>query len=116
MAYSTGILNHKITVQNRAEATASRWGMDGAGISWTDTATLWANVEWARGKSAMNVGALDSYAVIMVRVRWTESVNMRSRISYEGNVYQIIPETFHPDREANTIQFHAQAIISSTDE
>ena len=112
MAYGTGIMNHQITIQNRKEASTSRWGVDGTGIQWEDTATIWANVEWTRGKSAMNVGALDAYTVIMVRCRWTQSVTMRSRVVYEGSTYQIVPETFHPDYNGNTIQFHAQLVIN----
>lgn len=115
MAYSTGILNHRITIQNRKAATTSKWGMEGNGIEWEDTAQLWANIEWTRGKSAMNAGALDAYAVIMVRIRWTEKVNMRSRVIYEGDTYQIVPETYHIDRENNTIQFHAQLIVPLSD-
>ena len=115
MAYSTGILNKRITVQERTQAVTSKWGMDGAGITYTDTATLWANVEWTRGKAAMIAGALDAYTVIMVRIRWTDKINMRCRVVYDGNTYQIVPETFHVDRENNTIQFHAQLIVPVSD-
>jgi len=45
-------------------------------------------------------------------MRWTNQVNERSRIVYEGRTYQIIPETFHSDRQDNTIQFLAQVIIN----
>ena len=31
---------------------------------------------------------------------------------YEGRTYQIIPETFHADRQENTVQFMAQVIIN----
>jgi hypothetical protein len=59
----------------------------------------------------MNAGALDVYGVVMVRMRYNTVVNERSRILYEGKTYQIIGETFHADRQANTIQFHAQQIV-----
>jgi head-tail adaptor len=55
---------------------------------------------------------LDAYAVVVVRMRWSPDITCRSRIKYEGKVYQILPETFHDDRQANTIQFTAQAIIN----
>ena len=47
----------------------------------------------------------------MVRMRYNTVVNERSRILYEGKTYQIIGETFHADRQENTIQFHAQQIV-----
>jgi hypothetical protein len=73
---------------------------------------LHANVGWKKGLGGLHEGALDVYGVVEVRTRWTNQVNERSRIVYEGRTYQIIPETFHPDRQDNTIQFLAQVIIN----
>ena len=73
---------------------------------------MWASVDWAKGKGAMNAGALDVYGVVIVRMRWNSIVNERSRIVYDGKTYQIIGETFHAQRQANTIQFHAQQVIN----
>jgi hypothetical protein len=46
-------------------------------------------------------------------MRYNTIVNERSRILYEGKTYQIIGETFHADRQENTIQFHAQQLINN---
>ena len=75
---------------------------------------LHANVDYARGKSAMNAGALDAYAVKIVRMRYnaTAVINERSRIKYDGRVYQIIPEMFHPNHYDDTLQFHMQLIVN----
>lgn len=115
MAYTTGFMNKNITVYNRTEAASSKWGKDGAGITWKREGVFWAGVDWAKGKQAMNVGALDAYACILVRMRYTDKVNMRSRIVWDNVTYQIIPETFHPDYQENTIQFNAQAIVGEPD-
>ena len=112
MAYSSGIRNKRITVINRTEQAVGVFGIDSAGVEWQDGPTLWANVEWSRGKTAMNAGALDAYGVVMVRMLWTSTINMRSRIRYDGQVYQILPDTFHADYETNAIQFHAQLIVN----
>ena len=37
-------------------------------------------------------------------------ISMRSRVKYDGNIYQILPETFHVDKPDNTIQFHMQLV------
>lgn len=102
----------RIVVQNRKEQTTGKFGIDTQGIEWENTVCLWANVEWQKGKSGMREGALDAYAVVMVRMNWSPQINMRSRIVWENQIYQIIPETFHPDKQANTIQFHAQLIVN----
>lgn len=112
MAYTSGILRQRVTILNREEATASKWGKDGDGVTWQEVSTVWASVEWARGKQAMNAGSLDIYGVVMVRMRWNTVVSERSRIVYDGKTYQVLGDTFHPDRQANTIQFMAQLIIN----
>lgn len=112
MAYSTGMLRDRVTVLNRREQKVSKFGVDGDGVDWEEAGTVWAAVEWTRGKSAMTAGALDVYGVIMVRMRWNELINMRSRIRHDGTTYQVLPETFHASRQDNTIQLQAQAIVN----
>lgn len=111
MAYSTGILKTRVEILNRTAATTSKYGIDGGGVEWESAGCVWADVTWAKGKQAMNVGALDAYAGIMVRMRWNNIINMRSRLVYDGQTYQVVAETFHADRQANTIQLNAQLII-----
>ena len=101
-----------ITIQNRKAATMGKYGLDTLGAEFDDTVCLHANVDWQKGKSGMHEGALDSYGVVMVRMRWTNHVNERSRIVWQGKTYQIIPETFHAERSDNTVQFLAQVIIN----
>lgn len=112
MAYSTGLLKHRVTILNRTEAQQGRFGLDSAGVKFESAGTVWASVDWTRGKGAMNAGALDVYGVVMIRMRWNTIVNERSRILYDGKTYQIIGETFHAQRQENIIQFHAQQIIN----
>ena len=110
MSFSSGFLNKMIKVQNRKAAQGSRYGLDGDGIEWEDGDMLHANVSFAKGMRAMNAGALDVYAVKEVRMRWTDKITMRSRVKYDGQVYQILAETFHVDKPDNTIQFHMQLV------
>lgn len=109
--FSSGMRRFRITIKNRAEASAGAFGRDSQGISWEPSGTFWAAVDWKKGMTGMHEGALDVYTVVMVRMEWTSKVNMRSRINWQGQDYQILPDTFHPDKQANTIQFHAQVVI-----
>jgi SPP1 family predicted phage head-tail adaptor len=111
MAYSTGILRNRVTILNRTEAQQGKFGLDSSGVEFETAGTVWAEVTWTKGKQAMNVGALDVYGVIMVRMRWNSIVNDRSRVQYDGKTYQILGDTFHAQRQDNTIQFHAQLIV-----
>ena len=111
MAYSTGILKDRVTILNRKEAQQGKFGLDSSGVEFETAGTVWAEVTWAKGKQAMNVGALDVYGVIMVRMRYNTIVNDRSRVMYDGKTYQILGDTFHSHRQDNTIQFHAQLVV-----
>ena len=93
-----------IQVLNRKEAVPGDYGIDSGGIQWEEGPCLHANVDYAKGKAAMNAGALDAYAVKIVRMRYsaTSVINERSRIKYDGRVYQIIPEMFHPNHYDDT--------------
>lgn len=112
MSYSSGFLHDIIQPQNRKEAVKGKFGLDSAGIEWEDVGCLHANVDYQRGKSAMNAGSLDAYMVKMVRMRWTNVFNERSRVKFDGRVYQIIPESWNANRRENTLQFLMQQIVN----
>lgn len=102
----------RITIQNRTTPKVGKFGKDSGGVKWEDTCTVWASVTWSKGLRAMNEGAIDVYGIVLVRMNWTDKVNVRSRILYDGDTYNILPETFHADKRQNTIQFNAQAVIN----
>lgn len=112
MAYTSDLLKDRVIILNRAEAVQNRFGLDAGGVNWEQTACVYASVDWAKGKTAMNAGALDVYGVVMVRMRWNDKITLRSRIIYDEKTYQILGDTFHADKRENTIQFHAQLVIN----
>ena len=112
MGYSAGFLHDIIQPLNRKEAVAGKFGLDSAGIEWEEGPCLHANVDYQRGKSAMNAGSLDAYAVKIVRMRYTTAFNERSRIKYLDKTYQIIPETWNANHRENTLQFLMQLIVN----
>ncbi len=109
--YTAGLRNKRIMIQNRKEAVVGTYGLDSAGIEWEDAGEVWADVSFAKGKAAMNAGAMDAYAVEMVRIDWNDFTTERSRVIYEGKVFQIIPELFHSNYHENQIQFHMQQVV-----
>jgi head-tail adaptor len=112
MGYSAGFLHDIIIPLNRKEAKVGKYGIDSAGIEWEEVGCIHANVDYQKGKSAMNAGALDAYAVKIVRMRWTNVFNERSRVKYQDKTYQIIPETFNANRHTDTLQFLMQLIVN----
>lgn len=116
MSYQAGFLNSIIIPLNRKKAVVGKLGIDGTGIEWKEEMPLHANVDFTRGKSGMNVGSLDVYSVKIVRMRWNNIINERSRIKYKDKIYQILPETFHAQLRENQIQFHMQLVINDENE
>jgi head-tail adaptor len=87
-----------------------KYGADSAGVTWEEGTPMHANVDYQKGKSAMNAGALDAYAVKIVRMNFTSTINERSRIKHNGKIYQIMPETFNGNYRKNTLQFLMQLV------
>ena len=103
-------------ILNRTKAQTSDFGIDGNGIEWEESDCLWVDVSWTKGMRAQNAGAIDVYGIIAVRMNYDagmcRGISMRSRVKdSEGITYQILPETYHPDRQENTIEFRAQVVI-----
>ena len=110
MSYPAGLREQFITPLNRKAATVGKYGVDSAGVIWEEGTTMRAFVDYQKGKSAMNAGALDAYAVKIVRMNFTSAINERSRIKYDGKIYQIMPETFNGNYRQNTLQFLMQLV------
>jgi hypothetical protein len=115
--YSAGMRKDRIMILNRKKAQTSDFGIDGNGIGWEESECLWVDVSWTKGMRAQNAGAIDVYGIIAVRMNYDagmcRGISMRSRVrDREGITYQILPETYHPDIQGNTIEFRAQAIIN----
>ena len=111
--YASGMRKHRVEIFNREAAEAGKFGLDGAGIKWpTEGTTVWSAVDWAKGVRALNAGSVDAYAVKEFRMDYNNVVTMRSRVKYMNEMYQILPETFHVDKQANTIQFQAQVVVN----
>ena len=110
MPYDSGFRHEIIIPLNRKAATVGKYGVDSGGVQWEEGNPLHANVDYNRGKRAMNAGALDAYAVKIVRMNYTDKINERSRIKYQGKIYQIMPETFNVNFHENTLQFLMQQV------
>ena len=110
--YPAGMRKHRVTIVNRKQAKAGPCGIDTNGIEWENGPTVSCAVGWAKGVRALNAGSIDAYGVINIRMNWNKVVNIRSRVFWNGQTYQILPETFHADSQANTIEFTAQMIVN----
>ena len=117
MSYSSSMLRFLVDIYNRTEQTAGRFGIDGGGVSWEKTASnIHVNIPWAKGATALRVGALDAYTEIIVRMPFNTVVTMRSRIVWNGQTYQVKPNTFHSDFQEDKIQFNATLLVDEVED
>ena len=60
----------RIMILNRTQAEMGDYGLDSSGLEWEETGCVWANVTWTKGVRSLQVGAIDAYGVIEVRMRF----------------------------------------------
>jgi len=104
MSYSSGLLKHRVTIQNKVVATAF-----GETTGYVDATTVWADVTWSKGVKSLREGALDAYDTVMIRMRWNDVVTRDSRLKTGGKTYQI--QSLHEDYQSNIIQITATEIV-----
>ena len=106
MAYSTGLLRHRVTILNKVRPTQGDFGET---TRYTEAATVWADLTWSKGTKALREGALDAYDTVMVRMRYNTIVSRDSRLQHDGVTYQI--QSLHRAHQDNTIQITATEVI-----
>lgn len=104
MAYTSGLLRHRVIILNKQVATGF-----GETTSYQPAACVWADVTWSKGTKALREGALDAYDTVLIRMRWNNIVTRDSRLKCDGVTYQI--QSLHADRQENTIQITATEIV-----
>lgn len=104
MAYTSGILKHRVTILNKQVATGF-----GETTSFQPAATVWADVTWKKGQKALNEGVLDNQDTVLIRMRYNSVVTRDSRLQADGVTYQI--QSLHADRQENTIQITATEVV-----
>ena len=104
MAYSTGLLKHRVTILNKQVATGF-----GETTSYQPAATVWADVTWLKGAKRLAEASLDAMDTVMIRMRYNTIVSRESRLQHDGVTYQI--QSMHRDHQDNTIQITATEIV-----
>lgn len=106
MAYSTGLLKHRVKILNKVRPTQGDFGET---TRYAEADEVWADVTWNKGVKALREGALDAYDTVMIRMRYNTIVSRDSRLQYGGLTYQI--QSLHADYQDNTIQITATEVV-----
>ena len=103
-----GMLRHRVTLQDRV-ATTDDIGQPST--SWLTTATVWADVRYQSGLSAIKSGADVSITKASIRMRH-RAVNAGQRIVYGNEVFEI--EAVLPDGKREYLDCVVKVINADT--
>ena len=104
MAYSTGMMNKRVTVAKRANDEGATFGKSGQ-PKYELLGTFWMAETFTKGVKAMHEGALDAYDTVMFRCRYNANIDRWCLLQYQGKWYQI--QSFNADYQQNQIQITA---------
>lgn len=103
------MMRYRVTVLERTVAAGS-FGRNSGNVSFEETGTVWAAVDFQRGVKAVREAAVDGTDYILVRMRWNELVTRDSYLRIDGVTYMVTE--FHRDFQDNILQLKAQEIIT----
>ena len=106
MAYSTGMMNKRITIATRVKQEMGDFGMGSAGLEYKILGTFWAAEDFNRGTKALREGAVDAYDTVMFRMRYNAQIDRWCLIKYHDVWYQI--DSFNASYHDNSIQITAR--------
>ena len=104
MAYSTGMMNKRVTVAKRKSDAQTTFGKTGQ-PAYEIVGTYWMAETFTKGVKAMHEGALDAYDTVMFRCRYSAAIDRWCLLQYKGKWYKIT--SFNEDFQDNQIQITA---------
>ena len=110
MAYSTGMMNKRVTIAKRADDQAETFGKSGQ-PKYTILGQFWAAEDFNRGVKSLREGALDAYDTVMFRLRYNKDIDRWCLIKYCGKWYKI--DSFNESYQDNQIQITATEMANN---
>ena len=104
MAYSTGMMNKRVTVAKRATDTQETFGKSGS-PKYEILGTYWMAEDFNRGVKSLREGAYDAYDTVMFRCRYNKDFDRWCLLKYHDKWYQI--QSYNESYQENQIQITA---------
>ena len=109
MAYTSGMLNKRITIARRKQDTTDSFGKAGQ-PKYEILGCFWAAEDFNKGVKSLREGAFDAYDTVMFRMRYNAAIDRWCLIKYQDKWYQI--QSFNADRQQNQIQITAMEMAN----
>ena len=104
MAYTTGMMNKRVTVARRKGDAAATFGKAGQ-PKYEILGTFWMAEDFNKGVKSLREGAYDAYDTVMFRCRFNKHLDRWCLLKYNGKWYQI--QSFNESYQENQIQITA---------
>ena len=111
MAYSTGMMNKRVTVARRKGDAAATFGKAGQ-PKYEILGTFWMAEDFNKGVKSLREGAYDAYDTVMFRCRFNKHLDRWCLLKYNGKWYQI--QSFNESYQENQIQITAIELANQT--
>ena len=111
MAYTTGMMNKRVTVARRKGDAAATFGKAGQ-PKYEILGTFWMAEDFNKGVKSLREGAYDAYDTVMFRCRFNKHLDRWCLLKYNGKWYQI--QSFNESYQENQIQITAIELANQT--
>lgn len=81
-----GSMKQRITLQQEAQMAD---GAGGYAVSWTDVATVWAEVDPVNGREVRFARRLEARLTHVISLRYRGDISPAMRVSYDGRLFNI---------------------------
>lgn len=109
MAYSSGMMDKRVTIARRADEAQDSFGKSGE-PRYTILGEYWAAEDFNKGIKSLREGAMDAYDTVMFRLRYHKGIDRWCLVQYLGKWYQI--ESCNEDYRNNQIQITAREMAN----
>lgn len=84
-----GRLRHEVIIQQRGEATESRFGAPSSTSSWTTFKTVWARIVPLTGSERFEAQQRFEKVDHRIETRWVNGVSPEMRVKHRSRVFEI---------------------------
>ena len=109
MAYSTGMMKHRVQVAKRATDESATFGKSGQ-PKYEILGTFWMGETFNKGVKSLRLGAVEAYDVVMFRMHYRKGIDRWCLIKYNGVWYEI--ESFNANQREDQIQITAHERVN----
>jgi SPP1 family predicted phage head-tail adaptor len=81
-----GQLRHRVVIQSKARTDD---GGGGGSVTWSDVATVWANIKPLSGMQRLKAEQVESSVTHTITIRYRSGLDDSMRVTYAGRIFMV---------------------------